>query len=140
LKEDDAKAEIARAEEEYKRAVQQSDRAKGRIREAEVRLFVATNESLLENEDLDFLVSSSLLQRSTKLLAEMNKEIGAINQDEEYPLEDFQELISAFNRLDEFVKEAFAFHERRFGLPEDVEARRREAEDNMVQLRDRRAM
>jgi len=139
--------EIARALEAYER-VKEVDRrsnrtvasARGRVRAAEVRLFLAENEPLLENEDLDRLVSGNLLLRSISLLNEMSKEILAINEDEQYPLEDFQELMVAFKRIDQFSKDALAFHERKFGHSKEAEARRREAEEKVVQLHSERAV
>ena len=121
-KDREREAKVAQAVATMEEAKRGIALAEGRLRTAEVELFLAEYEPLLENEDLDFLVSSQLLHRSSSLLLGISKDIITLSQDSDHPLDDFQELIVAFYHLEQFVQKAFTFHEKKFGLPKETTA------------------
>ena len=102
--------------------------------------YVKENESIIEDEDLDFVVSSRLLKDATSLLLEISNEIKAANAKDKFPAVRLDRMVKGYNRLKEFCDRAFAVHEERFGLPEleedggkrEVEASSGEDEESAV--------
>ena len=83
--------------------------------------FVQGHEELLEDEDLDFITSASLLNNATSLLLEISNEIKKTSALKGFKSNKMRRLIKGYDKLREFCDRAFAIHEEKFGLPERSE-------------------
>ena len=84
--------------------------------------YVEEHKELLEDEDLDFITSANLLNESTTLLRDISREIKRVNSMKGNRSKKMRRLVRGYDRLKEFVDRAFAFHDAKFGLPDNSEA------------------
>lgn len=83
--------------------------------QAEAFDFVKENESVVEDEDLDLIVSSRVLKDATGLMLEISNEVKAASKKETFPPARLARMMKGFNKLNTFVGKAFAIHEQKFG-------------------------
>jgi len=84
--------------------------------------FVEAHEELLEDENLDFITSTNLLQEAATLLREISREIQKVSAMKGSRSKKMRRLVKGYEKLKEFCDRAFAIHEEKFGLPEKSEA------------------
>jgi uncharacterized protein (DUF4415 family) len=98
--------------------------------------FVKENQDIYEEEDLDFIVSSRVLNDATSLLLEISNEIKAASKKEKFPPARLARMMKGYKRLSTFVESAFAAHEKSFGKAnseiEELERLWEEAEINTM--------
>jgi hypothetical protein len=111
MKPDQASAEAAREKEGTKQRNWQS----------EAYDFVRENQSVIEDEDLDYIVSARLLKDASSLLLEISKELKAASRKEKFPPARLNRIMKGYKTLEEFVTKAFAVHEEKFGQLESNE-------------------
>jgi hypothetical protein len=99
-------------------AVREKEATKQRDWQSEAYDFVSENQSVIEDEDLDYIVSARLLKDASGLLLEISNEIKAASSREKFPPARLKRLMKAYNKLEKFVTKAFEVHEAKFGLPE----------------------
>jgi CopG antitoxin of type II toxin-antitoxin system len=104
-------------------AVREKGATKQRDWQSEAYDFVRENQSVIEDEDLDYIVSARLLKDASGLLLEISNEIKAASRKEKFPPVRLKRLMKAYNKLEQFVTKAFEVHEAKFGLPESNESR-----------------
>jgi hypothetical protein len=88
--------------------------------------FIKENESVIEDEDLDYIVSARVLGDASRLLLEISNEIKAASKKKNFPPARLKRMMKGYNKLKEFVDRAFAIHDEKFGLPEPREGGERE--------------
>lgn len=99
-------------------AYEQRDEPKKRDWQQKAYDYVKENESIIEDENLDFIVSSRVLNDATSLLLEISNEIKAASAKEKFPAARLKRMLKGYERLKAFCDRAFAVHEEKFGLPE----------------------
>jgi hypothetical protein len=116
-------------------AGEEQETTKRRDWQSEAYDFVEKNKSLIEEEDLEYIVSARLLKDASSLLLEISNEIKAASRRDKFPPARLKRLMKGYNKLEEFVTKAFEVHEAKFGLPEsnDVESPEQNPEQNRVQ-------
>ncbi len=83
--------------------------------------FVKEHEPIVEDDDLDFIVSSRILSDASSLLLRISNEIKAASAKEKFPAARLKRMLKGYDKLKEFIDRAFAVHEEKFGLPEPEE-------------------
>jgi hypothetical protein len=87
-------------------------------------------EEVLEDDDIDSITSSRVIDDAADLLKELSNEIVSASSKKYYPPKKLRRMMKGFKRLEEFCKKAFKLHEERFGgLEESLEDQRREVEE-----------
>ena len=78
------------------------------------------NQRIIEDKNLDFIVSSRLLKDATGLLLEISNEIKVASRRDKFPPARLNRMMKGYNELEKFVMKAFDAHEAKFGLPEST--------------------
>jgi hypothetical protein len=102
-------------------AVREKEATKQRDWQSEAYDFVRENQSVIEDEDLDYIVSARLLKDASGLLLEISNEIKAASRKEKFPPARLNRIMKGYKTLEEFVTKAFAVHEEKFGQLESNE-------------------
>jgi hypothetical protein len=102
-------------------AAREGQAVKKRDWQSEAYAFVKENQRIIEDNNLDFIVSSRLLKDATGLLLEISNEIKAAGRRDKFPPVRLNRMMKGYNKLEEFVTKAFEAHEAKFGLPESTE-------------------
>jgi transcriptional regulator with XRE-family HTH domain len=74
---------------------------------------------LAESEELTLVASSKLARQTVSLLQDVNSILRAANKDDNYDLNDLNDLQIAFDRLQAFAASVLDNHKRRFGEPQE---------------------
>lgn len=90
--------------------------------------YVNENTPLIEDEDLDFIVSSRVISDAASLLLEISNQISAATK-RKAPAARLKRMMKGYNKLKEFCDRAFAIHEEKFGLPELTDEEPEEPEE-----------
>jgi len=116
-------------------AGEEQETTKRRDWQSEAYDFVEKNKSLIEEEDLEYIVSARLLKDASSLLLEISNEIKAASRRDKFPPARLKRMMKGYNKLEEFVTKAFEVHKAKFGLPEsnEVESPEQNPEQNRVQ-------
>jgi hypothetical protein len=116
-------------------AGEEQETTKPRDWQSEAYDFVKKNKNIIEDEDLDYIVSARLLKDGSSLLLEISNEIKAASRRDKFPPARLKRMMKGYNKLEEFVTKAFEVHEAKFGLPEsnEVESPEQNPEQNRVQ-------
>lgn len=80
--------------------------------------YVKENKGVIEDEDLDYIVSARVLNDASSLLLEISNAIKAASKKEKFPPVRLQRMMKGYNKLKEFIDRAFEVHDEKFGLPE----------------------
>lgn len=102
-------------------ATREKQAIKKRDWQSEAYDFVKKNQRIIEDNNLDFIVSSRLLKDATSLLLEISNEIKVASRRDKFPPAGLNRMMKGYNKLDKFVMKAFDAHEAKFGLPESTE-------------------
>jgi hypothetical protein len=102
-------------------ATREKQDTKKRDWQSEAYDFVKENQRIIEDKNLDFIVSSRLLKDATSLLLEISNEIKAASRRDKFPPARLNRMMKGYSKLEDFVTKAFEVHEAKFGLPKSTE-------------------
>lgn len=88
----------------------------GGARLQQVQAFANESSALIDRQDIDPAVFAQMLRRALALLHEIETEISVASENvNEYALDNFQNLLTAYNVLRTFCEQSLEVWERKFG-------------------------